>query len=320
MKKVMITGAAGFIGYHLAQQLTNNGYDVIGMDSFNEYYGQDLKVDRKKRLKLDYNVDITWFNLLNAGSLDAYIKMNQPDAVVHLAAMAGVRHSLDNPHEYIDNNIKATQNLIDACEANDINDVVFASTSCVQDGNPLPWKESDPISGHQLNPYGYSKQVNECQFRMSKIARTSGARFFTVYGPYGRPDMALFKFSDAIVNGKEVDVYNYGNMLRDFTYVDDIVSGLETLLNTSLNAHESFNEIYNIGYGEQVLLTDFIKEIEKNFGRELKKNLTEKHPADTPETWSDTTKLRSLGWKPTTSIEEGVEKFVTWYKDYYKVN
>ena len=186
-------------------------------------------------------------------------------------------------------------------------------------GNPLPWKEDEP-TGHQLNPYGYTKRTNECQFKTSKIKQNIGLRFFTVYGPYGRPDMALFQFAEAAVKGKTIDVYNYGNMKRDFTYVDDIVNGIEILMNSLLNTEEPQAEIYNIGRGQQVQLMDFISEIEKNMGREIKKNLVPRHPADTLETWSDTTKLKELGWKPKVSIPEGVSKFCEWYKKYYGVN
>jgi UDP-glucuronate 4-epimerase len=221
--------------------------------------------------------------------------------------------------DYIQNNIVATQNLIEVLEELNINKAIYASTSCVMAGNPLPWKEDEP-TGHQLNPYGYTKRTNECQFKTSKIKQNIGLRFFTVYGPYGRPDMALFQFAEAAVKGKTIDVYNYGDMKRDFTYVDDIVNGIETLMYHILNTEETQAEIYNIGRGQQVQLMDFISEIEKNMGHEIKKNLVPRHPADTLETWSDTTKLQELGWKPKVSISEGVAKFCEWYKQYYGVN
>ena len=318
MARIFITGIAGFIGFHLAQKLHEAGHYVSGMDNFNEYYDVDLKDDRCEILNkigiLVYNRD-----LLYTGDVYNTLKFETPDLVIHLAAYAGVRHSYDHAMDYIQNNIVATQNLIEVLEELNINKAIYASTSCVMAGNPLPWKEDEP-TGHQLNPYGYTKRTNECQFKTSKIKQNVGLRFFTVYGPYGRPDMALFQFAEAAVSGKTIDVYNYGDMKRDFTYVDDIVNGIEILMNHILNTEEPQAEIYNIGRGQQVQLMDFISEIEKNMGREIKKNLVPRHPADTLETWSDTTKLQALGWKPKVSIHEGVSKFCEWYKKYYGVN
>ena len=186
-------------------------------------------------------------------------------------------------------------------------------------GQPLPWNEHDrPL--HQNNPYGWSKRANECQFMHSKISRSAGLRFFTVYGPYGRPDMALFTFTDKIVAGEPIELYNYGDMKRDFTYVDDIVQGISLVVNEITESNETYHEIYNIGHGTQVELVDFVDEIEKNLGRKAERLLVAAHPADTPETWSDTTKLQKLGYVPTTPIPVGVEKFITWYKEYYGVN
>ena len=188
-------------------------------------------------------------------------------------------------------------------------------------GQPLPWNEHD-LPSHQNNAYGWSKRVNECQFINSKINKTIGLRFFTVYGPYGRPDMALFLFADAISKGKDITLYNYGDMKRDFTYVDDIVHGISCVVNRlgDLDEDDVFNEIYNIGFGEQVQLLDFVKEIEIQFGRQTNRNLVPAHPADTPETWADTTKLQLLGYSPTTPVSEGLEKFVNWYKQYSNIN
>jgi len=318
MAKVLITGGAGFIGFHLAQSMQDDGWDVACLDDFNGfYYDPNMKADRSEILAergiKTWAVDIKEKSKL-VNALDA----EKPDVVMHLAAHAGVRHSLDYSRQYIDNNIYGTQNLIEACEIVGVDNVVYASTSCVMAGNQLPWKEDDPTR-HQLNPYGYTKMTNECQMMVSKINNTIGLRFFTVYGPWGRPDMALFKFTKGILDGSKIDVFNYGDMKRDFTYVDDIVAGIKVLIQRTMDS-DGLKEIYNIGRGEQVQLMDFITEIEKNFGRKAEKNLLPKHPADTQETWSDTTKLRSLGWKPTTSISEGIEKFAEWYKSYYGVN
>lgn len=318
MAKVLITGGAGFIGFHLAQSLQDDGWDVTCLDDFNGfYYDPNMKADRSEILK-ERGIKTWAADIKEKSKLVNILDAEKPDVIMHLAAHAGVRHSLDNARHYIDNNIYGTQNLIEACEIVGIDNVVYASTSCVMAGNSLPWKEDDP-TGHQLNPYGYTKMTNECQMMVSKIKNTIGLRFFTVYGPWGRPDMALFKFTKGILDGTEIDVFNYGDMKRDFTYVDDIVAGIKVVINRAHNG-DGINEIYNIGRGEQVQLMDFIKEIEKNFGREAVMKMLPKHPADTQETWSDTTKLQALGWKPTTSISEGVEKFAEWYRNYYKVN
>lgn len=320
MTKVAITGAAGFIAFHLAHRLHNNGYEVIGFDNYNTYYDPNLKSDRAKILKDDLGIDVNTVDLKDQKALSEWMHKNKPDLVIHLAAMAGVRHSLDHPEDYIMNNIVGTHNLIQAMKKAGVDNVIYASTSCVMAGNPLPWNEHEK-TGYQLNPYGYSKHTNECQFMASDFKNAIGLRFFTVYGPWGRPDMALFDFTKNIVNGNPITLFNYGDMVRDFTYVDDIVSGVEILVNRCFNSKiPGEKEIYNIGNGRQVHLIDFVKEIEKNLDREAITNLVPKHPADTQATWSDTTKLAKFGYKPKTSIEEGVEKFINWYKSYYGVN
>lgn len=318
MIKILITGAAGFIGFHLAKALATENYSVTGLDNFNDYYEVSLKQTRASILKRN-GVSVATVDLTDRKALENFMMYNKFDLVIHLAASVGVRHSYDNTLSYIQNNIIGAQNLIDVCKATDTNRVIYASTSCVMAGNPLPWKEDEP-TGHQLNAYGYTKRTNECQFMTSNLARTIGLRFFTVYGPYGRPDMALFQFADAAVKNKSIDVYNYGDMKRDFTYVDDIVAGIKIIVNRIFEVDNPQHEIYNIGRGQQVNLMNFISEIEKNFGRVLEKKFLPRHPADTLETWSDTTKLQALGWKPKVSIPEGVAKFAEWYKQYYGVN
>lgn len=318
---ILITGGVGFIGMHTALKLKAEGYNIISLDNMNNfYYDNQLKKDRRdilfKNNISNHVVDLA----LNSAQrhLRTILHDEKIDLVIHLAAHAGVRHSLNKSMEYIQNNIVATQNLIDACKLTNVENVIYASTSCVMAGNALPWKEDTSIN-HQLNPYGFTKYTNECQFKVSHhIKRKIGLRFFTVYGPWGRPDMALFKFSKAAVENEKIDVYNYGNMKRDFTYIDDIVAGISCLVK-EIYSYSEYDNIYNIGYGEQVQLMDFISEIEKNFNCTIEKNLCERHPADTLETWSDTTKLRSLGWKPTTSIKDGVKNFTDWYKSYYGV-
>lgn len=312
--KILITGCAGFIGFHTAIRMKKEGHEVYGIDSFNDYYDPDLKYARANILESMWDIDVDRIDLFNKSAVVTYMNTHRVDMVIHLAAYAGVRYSIKHPQKYINNNITGTSNLIHACEMFDINKVVYASTSCVMHGNPLPWTEDEKL-GYPLSPYGYSKIVNESQFMMSNIENAIGLRFFTVYGPWGRPDMALFSFCDKIVKGESIELFNYGNMKRDFTYIDDIVNGINIVVESATG-----KEIYNIGYGQQVKLMDFVKAIEKNLGRKTDYILKPRHPADAEETWSDTTKLQKLGYKPTTSIEHGVASFIRWYKHYYEVN
>lgn len=319
MKTIFITGIAGMIGFHSARKFKTLGWEVIGCDNFNDYYDIDLKKERARILKEE---DIRVINSDIRDTINFNNVLENSDVMLHLAAYANPRHAMEEPQLYIDTNITGTQRLVEVAEQLNL-PVVYASSSCVMHGQPLPWNEHD-VPGHQNNPYGWSKRVNECQFMHSKIDRTIGLRFFTVYGPYGRPDMALFKFTDAIVNETPLTLYNYGDMKRDFTYVDDIVQGIvivtDDILKSSGTSDGVRHEIYNIGYGEQVQLMDFVNEIEKNLDRKGRYDMVPAHPADMPATWSDTSKLRALGYKPTTPISEGVAKFIEWYKEYYNVN
>lgn len=303
--KIHITGIAGFIGYHTAVSLLKDNHEVTGFDTFNDYYDPVLKRDRYKKLQ-----ELG----LSAGTDISEIK---PDAVIHLAGYAGIRSSMEQQKLYIENNINYTQDVIEASEEANVPKVIYASTSSVMAGNPLPSCE-DHVAGFQLNPYAATKKFNEQQFEFSSINHTIGLRFFTVYGPWGRPDMALFLFTKNIIEGKPITVYNNGDMIRDFTYVEDVVQGIRIMLD--LESTQRTNEIYNIGRGERVQLMDFITEIEKNVGRKAIIEYEPMHPADTQATWSDTTKIQKLGYKPTTSISEGVAEFIQWYKGYYKVN
>lgn len=310
MKTVFITGVAGFIGFHTALKYKANGWDVWGVDNFNDYYDADLK---------EFRASVLWDEGVNIGRMDirskdmtSYMMEAQPDLVIHLAASAGVRVSLDEPEYYIDNNIRGTQCVINSCEAVAVENVIYASTSAVMEGNPLPWNEVDK-PGHQLSPYGYTKLTNEHQFHVSKILNAVCLRFFTVYGPYGRPDMALFTFTKNIIDGKPITVYNNGDMKRDFTYIDDIVQGI-WLVSQNMTPRDT----YCIGNGKQVDLMDFIREIEKNVGNgQATYDFQPAHPADAKETWSDTTKIQKLGYTSTTDIADGVRNFVEWYKGYY---
>ncbi len=310
--KVLITGIAGFIGYHTAIKFKQLGHDVAGFDNFNNVvYDNNIKHARVKELR-KHNIFILDVDLVKdmGGMLDELIHNEMPDLVIHLAAHAGVRVSLDNPIEYIQNNIIGTQNLITVCEEAGIQNVIYASTSCVMEGNDLPWGPDEKLN-MQLSPYGYSKQTNENQFNISAIKNAVGLRFFTVYGPWGRPDMALYTFAEKIINNEPIDVYNNGDMKRDFTYIDDIVQGIEIV-----SRNMTKRDVYCIGYGKQVQLMDFISHIENSLDRTAIKVYKPKHPADALETWSDISKLEKLGYKPTVPVSTGVSNFIDWFKNY----
>jgi len=299
MHKIYITGIAGFIGFHTAEKLAMQGYEVGGVDNFNDYYDPQLKHDRAKILEDKYGIKtynhdieiIPWRH-----HLENY------DAVIHLAAHAGVRHSLENPQMYIDTNISATQKLIKACEEHEL-PVIYASSSTA---------DSD-----HLNPYAWSKYVNEKQFASSKLL-SSGLRFYTVYGEYGRPDMALHTFADLMSQGKAIDIYNHGDMQRDFTYIGDLVNGIEIILEYMLNQpQENQHEIYNLGTGKSNELMDYIECLENQLGRVSLKNYLPMHPADVKSTQADITKAQALGYNPTTTIYEGIKHFADWFKSMY---
>jgi len=317
MTTIAITGAAGFIGFHAAIKLKDLGFTVCGFDNYNDFYDPSLKWDRTEELK-KHDIAIDNGDLMDPNFLNSWFRTYNPDMVLHLAAYANVRHSFKDPDKYLSNNVRGTQNLIEALEKNNISNVVYASTSCVMHANQLPWNE-DEICGHPNNPYGISKQANEAQFLISNIPVAIGLRFFTVYGPWGRPDMALYDFTNNIIAGNEIELFNYGNMERDFTYVDDIVQGISIVI-TNYMHNEEAREIYNIGLGEKVQLQEFVDHIENNLDRKAKRKLVEAKPGEALATWSDCTKLMKLGYQPKTSIKEGVENFIAWYKGYYKVN
>ena len=307
MHKIYITGIAGFIGFHLAEKLAMEGYEVGGMDNFNSYYDPQLKRDRQQILKEKFGISIDPYSLDTqyCGALNPLKETveHDYDAVVHLAAYAGIRHSLDNPQTYIDNNITGTQKLIKKCEELEI-PVVYASSSSV---------DSD-----HLNPYAWSKYVNEKQFESSKLL-SAGLRFYTVYGEYNRPDMALSLFAAAIAQGKPIDVYNHGDMQRDFTYVGDIVNGIHIVLeNLLLTPAINHHELYNLGTGKSNELMDYIECLENELGRVSQKNMLPMHPADVKSTQADITKIQGLGYQPTTSIQEGIKHFADWFKEYHK--
>jgi len=308
MRKYLVTGAAGFIGSQLCNRLKQQGHWVIGMDNYNDHlYSPTLKHHRVEH----FGIDVLNVDLRDEEAMDNLIEGINPTDIIHLAAHAGVRDSFGKEKQYHSNNIDGTQNLIDACKrhAPDAR-IVYASTSCVFAGSELPWTEGKE-TGKQLNPYGWTKWANECQMQGSGL-HTIGLRFFTVYGPWGRPDMALFDFTKNILAEKPITVYNYGDMKRDFTYVEDILDGIECVLNNDVDA----GEIFNIGRGAPVQLMDFISEIEKSTGKSAIKLMAPQHPADTLETFSNTSKLETLGYHPTTNIEDGIRNFYKWYMEY----
>ena len=310
--KVLITGIAGFIGFHTALKFKANGHEVCGFDNYNTYYDPKLKHQRTGIL-VDNGITVHYNDLTHThdGDVSSLIGKFQPDLVIHLAAMAGVRYSMDHPKEYEHNNIYDTELLIKALEKHNVKNVIYASTSSVMNGNPVPWNEDAELPV-QKSPYGVSKVANENQFHESKISNAVGLRFFTVYGPWGRPDMALFDFTKNILADHHITLFNYGDMKRDFTYIDDIVQGIVLVADNMTE-----RDIYCIGYGKQVELQTFLTHIESNLFKVARIKYAPMHPADAPETFSDTTKLQKLGYKPTTPIEVGVKNFIDWYKDHY---
>jgi len=316
--KVFITGIAGFIGFHLAKSLASQGHEISGIDNFNDYYDVKLKTDRSENLQEAYpKTEVIKGDIRDLKSYKG--ALSGTDLVVHLAAYTNPRYALKHPHLFIDSNIGGTQTLIEEVERAKVPFVVYASSSSVMHGQLTPWKEDHPIY-HQTNPYSWSKFANECQFKHSNIHKTVGLRFFTVYGPWGRPDMALYDFTNKIIKGQKSYLYNYGHMWRDFTYIDDIIQGINLVIaHTRVSDDKKIREIYNIGYGQKVPLMSFIDALEKHLGKQGLWELVPSHPADTPETWSDTSKLKKIGYNPTTPIEVGIKKFVEWYKEYYRV-
>lgn len=311
-RRVLITGAAGFIGSQLMARLKSKGVDCVGLDNFNNHlYCPKLKRDRVDH----FNLDIVDCDLKFYREVETAVLNYRPTDIIHLAAHAGVRDSFGREKAYHSNNIDATQNLIDCCRTNlpDVR-IVYASTSCVYADSPLPWTEGKEYS-RPKNAYGWSKLTNEFQFQGSQLTNV-GLRFFTVYGPWGRPDMALYDFTEKVLDGQYINVYNYGNMNRDFTYIDDILDGIELVLEKLYMRDIESGEIYNIGRGQRVPLLEFITEIEKNVGNKAKLKLVAKHPADTVDTWSNVEKLGKLGYKPKVNVQEGIKNFYKWFKQY----
>ena len=337
MPKALITGAAGFIGYHLSKRLLAEGYEVIGFDAMTDYYEVALKERRQQMLLQNSGFRAVNDRLEADGVLMDLITAEKPDVIVHLAAQAGVRYSIDNPRSYVEANLIGTFNLLEAVRANPCSHLLMASTSSVYGANTeMPYAETHKADS-QMSFYAATKKANEAMghsYAHLYDLPITMFRFFTVYGPWGRPDMALFKFTKAILNGDPIDVYNHGDMRRDFTYIDDLVSGIAMLIDAapvrpapgetvpegdSLSPVAPYR-VVNIGNSEPVQLMAFIEAIEAALGQEAQKNFMDMQPGDVPATWADGTLLNTLtGYGPQTSVHDGVANFVAWYRDYYGV-
>ncbi len=354
--KILVTGTAGFIGSHLVLKLLQRDDEIVGIDNINDYYDQRVKYGRLQRAgiieKLEEGEDIPYntpiisnkytnykFIKLNLEDRDNIIKLFEKekfDKVINLAAQAGVRYSLINPHAYVDSNIVGFVNLLEACRHNDIEHFTYASSSSVYGLNEVqPFSTHDNVD-HPISLYAASKKSNELMAHtyshLYKLP-TTGLRFFTVYGPWGRPDMALYLFTKAILEDKPIDVFNHGKMQRDFTYIDDIVEGVIRVNDNPPKGNPAWSgkqpdpssskapyKIYNIGNNNPVKLMDFIEAIEKKLGKKAKKNMLPLQPGDVPSTYADVKDLvEDLGYKPSTSIQEGIDNFIDWYLDFFKV-
>ena len=321
-KKILITGHLGFIGFHLAKRMLSEGNIIMGVDSLNNYYSTKLKNSRGNILK---NIKGNYSSLimdLSDEKVIKNIKKFKPDLIINLAAQAGVRHSLTNPDDYIKNNMSSFLNLVKYAKDHEVEKIVYASTSSVYGGNKdFPFKESDRVD-NPLQFYAVTKRSNELMataFNDLYKINFIGLRFFTVYGPWGRPDMSIHKFTSLISKNKPIDVFNYGRHTRDFTYIDDIVEGIN-LISNKKNRYlsKTFSEIYNIGGNRPVSLNKVIKEIEKNLGLKAKRNLLPLQKGDVKKTISDISKIQKhYGFEPKISIEEGIKNFVYWYRDHY---
>lgn len=334
--KIMVTGTAGFIGNHLALRLLERGDEVIGIDNLNDYYDVNLKLSRLARIKGHPGFTDVRLDIADRAGMEAVFKKYQPQKVVNLAAQAGVRYSIQNPHAYIDSNIVGFINILEGCRHNNVEHLVYASSSSVYGANEsMPFSVHDNVD-HPLSLYAASKKANELMAHTySNLYQlpTTGLRFFTVYGPWGRPDMALFLFTKAIMAGEKIDVFNYGKHRRDFTYIDDIVEGVIRTLDHNAEPNPEWSgakpdpgtskapwRVYNIGNQSPVELLSYIDTLERFLGKTVEKNLLPLQPGDVPDTYADVEALvTDVGYKPNTTIEQGIERFVAWYREYYQV-
>jgi len=330
----LVTGSAGFIGFHLSKRLLDAGIRVFGVDNLNDYYDPTLKNDRLEILKAYHDFIFFKTDLSDKAGLEAIFQANRIDVVVNLAAQAGVRYSLTNPQAYVESNLVGFVNILENCRHYDVKHLVFASSSSVYGANTnMPFSVHHNVD-HPVSLYAASKKSNELMAHTYSHLfdlPCTGLRFFTVYGPWGRPDMALFLFTRAILEGKPIDVFNHGKMRRDFTYIDEIVEGVVRVMKNIPDPNPQWTgdapdpgtsyaryKIYNIGNNNPVELMDFIKAIETALGKEAQKNFMDLQPGDVPATYADVDDLISdVGFKPDTSVPDGIGRFVEWYKDYY---
>jgi UDP-glucuronate 4-epimerase len=333
--KILLTGAAGFIGSTTAHRLLARGDEVVGLDNLNDYYDVRLKQDRLARLTPHPAFRFIKMDVADRAGMESLFEAERFDRVIHLAAQAGVRYSLKNPHAYIDSNIVGFTNILEGCRHSQVQHLVYASSSSVYGGNTrLPFSEHDSVD-HPVSMYAATKKANELMAHTySHLFRlpTTGLRFFTVYGPWGRPDMALFLFTKAILEGRAIDVFNHGHMQRDFTFVDDIVEGVIRVLDRPAEVDPGFvsdtpdpgtsnapYRVFNIGNNDPVPLLDFIAAIEEALGMPAKKNLLPLQAGDVPATYANVDALRDwTGFTPATPIRTGVQRFIAWYRDYYR--
>jgi UDP-N-acetyl-D-glucosamine/UDP-N-acetyl-D-galactosamine dehydrogenase len=323
--KILVTGCAGFIGFHLADRLLKEGYRVIGLDNLNDYYDVSLKRSRLAILQKNENFIFLEASIEDNEAIKKLFSEHWMPIVVHLAAQAGVRYSLENPEAYISSNIVGFMNILEACRNHNVEHLIYASSSSVYGSNTkMPFSVQDRVD-HPISLYAATKKANELMAHTYSYLynlKTTGLRFFTVYGPWGRPDMALFKFTKAILEGREIDIYNYGKMKRDFTYIDDIIEGIFRLIKKGDTTSEEKvpYKVYNIGNNQPVELMKFISILEDKLGKKAKKNFLPIQAGDVPETFADIDDLmRDVGFRPETPIEKGIEQFVEWYKSYYKI-
>jgi len=333
-EKVLVTGAAGFIGFQLSRRLLNDGIRVTGVDNLNPYYDVRLKEDRLDKISSADNFTFVDHDLADREALEDLFDSNDFDVVVNLAAQAGVRYSLTNPHAYVDSNLVGFVNILECCRHHKVKHLVFASSSSVYGANTnMPFSIHHNVD-HPVSLYAATKKANELMAHTYSHLyglRCTGLRFFTVYGPWGRPDMALFLFTKAISEGKPITVFNHGKMQRDFTYIDDIIEGVVRVMarlpepnpawrgdNPDPGTSYAPYKIYNIGNNNPVELLEFIKEIENALGREAQKEFLDLQPGDVPATYADVDDLmQDVGFKPETSIATGIRRFIEWYQEYY---
>jgi UDP-glucuronate 4-epimerase len=336
IKKVMVTGSAGFIGFHLCRKLLDNKIAVVGLDNLNPYYDPELKKARLAQLTPDPLYRHVNLDLADRDGMAGLFSEHAFDAVVNLAAQAGVRYSLINPHSYVDTNIVGFVNLLEGCRHSGVKHFVFASSSSVYGANTkMPFSVHHNVD-HPVSLYAASKKSNELMAHTYAHLfglPVTGLRFFTVYGPWGRPDMALFLFTKAILEDRPIDVFNHGKMVRDFTYIDDIVEGVYRVIHRRPEANTAWDSdnpdpatskgpyrIYNIGNNQKVDLMRYIEVLEECLGKKAEKNFLPMQPGDVPATYANVDDLmRDVGFKPNTPIEEGIKRFVAWYRDYYRI-